>query len=101
MTVEVFDYTGERRDLAWLEQTYRAFPGCGAGAKFQLARIDITNGPAVFTSKSWTRMAHPKPTNRSPITGQGSRATKRWSICKGVQKYLAAPRHRPAYERGG
>jgi hypothetical protein len=49
MTVEVFDFNGERRDLAWLEQTYRTrFLDAGPGAKFKLARIDVTDGPAVF-----------------------------------------------------
>jgi hypothetical protein len=49
MTIDVFDRTGQQRDLAWLETNYKVkVLDAGKGSKFKLVRVDETEGPAVF-----------------------------------------------------
>ena len=49
MSVEVYDKNGQKRDLQWLETTYRVtFLDAGEVPKFRLVRIDETEGPAAF-----------------------------------------------------
>ena len=53
MTPDVFDKTGTRRDWAWLRANYGnvQFLDAGAGAKFRLARVDVTEGPATLKAR--------------------------------------------------
>lgn len=50
MTVEVYDLTGTRRDMAWLRERYGNVQVLDAGSvrKFALTRIDVTTGNALL-----------------------------------------------------
>lgn len=53
MLPDVFDKTGAKRDWAWLRANYGnvQFLDAGAGAKFRLARVDVTEGPATLKAR--------------------------------------------------
>lgn len=53
MTPDVFDKDGARRDWDWLRSNYGnvQFLDAGAGAKFRLARVDVTEGPATLKAR--------------------------------------------------
>jgi hypothetical protein len=50
MSFDIYDRTGTKRDLVWLQATYGnvQFLDAGAAPKFKLLRVDETEGPAVI-----------------------------------------------------
>lgn len=63
MLPDVFDKTGAKRDWAWLRANYGnvQFLDAGAGAKFRLARVDETEGPALLKVRVLDRQGLPQP----------------------------------------
>ena len=53
MPPDVFDKDGARRDWDWLRGRFGnvQFLDAGAGAKFRLARVDVTEGPATLKAR--------------------------------------------------
>jgi hypothetical protein len=53
MLPDVFDKDGARRDWDWLRSRFGnvQFLDAGAGAKFRLARVDVTEGPATLKAR--------------------------------------------------
>ncbi len=62
MNLDVYDKSGQKRDLPWLEATYHAkLLDVGAGPKFRLVRVDETEGPAVFIAQVRNEQGNPLP----------------------------------------
>ena len=53
MTPDVYDKDGARRDWDWLRDRFGnvRFLDAGPGAKFRLARVDVTEGPATLKAR--------------------------------------------------
>lgn len=62
-TPDVYDKTGVQRDWDWLRQKYGnvQFLDAGSGAKFRLARVDETEGPATLKARVLNEDGLPQP----------------------------------------
>lgn len=61
MAPEIYDKSGVRRDMAWLQQKYGnvQFLDAGSGPKFRLVRVDETEGPAVLKIRLLNQQGQP------------------------------------------